>query len=146
MGLLLLCAIEHALASPSWDHRLLLAGAADSLEVTLQSRHPLPKGAKTIDNWLMLPKAAGCQRIASYGDAPDRDAGKPVMKYVWLFRCERLNQLTRLSFRPNDSDDTKHTDRLYLQWVLPTTQGHLLVAEPISGFDLSAARQDGGTL
>lgn len=125
-----------------WNHELLLAGAGDSLEVTLVSHAPLPLDAARVRQWLALPDAAACHLLRAPRDVPANEADRPKTRYVWQFQCAHLAQLTQLGF--NNTDGT--SGRLYLQWVLPAGQGKALLDEPLAGFDFSAASQAGGTL
>lgn len=142
-GLLLIALISHvgAIADTSTpDHELLLAGAGDSLEVTLISHIPLPVGAADVRQWLTLPDAAGCQLLRAPRAAPVNDADRPQRQYVWQFQCTHLQALTQLDF-----DSSAATGKLYLQWVLPASQGKALVDEPLASFSFAAANQAGGT-
>lgn len=125
-----------------WNHELLLAGASDSLEVTLVSHAPLPLDAARVRQWLTLPDAAACHLLRAPHDVPANEADRPKTRYVWQFQCAHLARLTQLGF--NDTDGK--SGRLYLQWVLPASQGKALLDEPLTGFDFSASSQAGGTL
>lgn len=133
-----------AAASPNWQFKLLLAGAYDSLEVTLVSQSPLPLKAAQIEDWLELPEQAGCTLTRPPEDVPESMTTRPESRYVWEFECEQLNQLTTLTFHVEVK-----TGKLDLQWSLPIGQGHTRINNPIYGFDfesVTASPQDGGSL
>ena len=125
-----------------WNYELLLAGAHDSLEVTLVSHAPLPLDAAKVRQWLTLPDGADCQLLRAPHDVPANEADRPKTRYVWQFQCAHLEALTQVGFITN----AEASGKLYLQWVLPASQGKALLDEPLTGFDFAVSNQAGGTL